>query len=79
MTFFKTKVAMFVMAMCSICHANSGVGRTYSFDSTLLNSDAKILTLRYLRLERSYREKYPVDIILNDSRWTLLKCFPYST
>ncbi|GAB1009627.1 fimbria/pilus outer membrane usher protein [Escherichia coli] len=67
MAFFKTKVAMFVMAMCSICHANSGVERTYSFDSTLLNSDAKNVDLTLFEAGAQLPGTYHVDIILNDS------------
>ncbi|HDD8358615.1 TPA: fimbria/pilus outer membrane usher protein [Escherichia coli] len=66
---------MFVMAMCSICHANSGVGRTYSFDSTLLNSDAKNIDLTLFEAGTQLPGKYPVDIILNDSRVDSLEMF----
>ncbi|EFC6751767.1 pilin outer membrane usher protein SafC, partial [Escherichia coli] len=58
---------MFVMAMCSICHANSGVERTYSFDSTLLNSDAKNVDLTLFEAGAQLPGTYHVDIILNDS------------
>ncbi|MFI0604948.1 fimbria/pilus outer membrane usher protein [Escherichia coli] len=59
---------MFVMAMYSLCHASSGFGRTYSFDSTLLNGDKKNIDLTLFEEGAQLPGIYPVDIILNGSR-----------
>lgn len=68
MAFFKTKVAVFVMTMCSICHANRGVGQTYSFAPTLLNNDTRYVDLTLFESGSQLPGIYPVDIILNGSR-----------
>ncbi|EEY3971054.1 pilin outer membrane usher protein SafC [Escherichia coli] len=56
------------MSICSMCHANSGVGKGYSFDSTLLNGDAKNIDLTLFEEGAQLPGIYPVDIMLNGAR-----------
>ncbi|EFA7644966.1 fimbria/pilus outer membrane usher protein [Escherichia coli] len=56
------------MTMCSICHANSSAGRTYSFDSSFLNGDKRNVDLTLFEAGTQLPGVYTVDIILNGSR-----------
>ncbi|EPR7358425.1 fimbria/pilus outer membrane usher protein [Escherichia coli] len=59
---------MFVMAMCSLCHASNGKSHVYSFDPSLLSGDKKDVDITLFEEGAQLPGTYPVDIMLNGSR-----------
>ncbi|MEB7742664.1 hypothetical protein NGB58_26610, partial [Escherichia coli] len=61
----RSKVALSVMAVCSVLYVNNAVARTWSFDASLLKGGGKDVDLTLFEEGAQLPGIYPVDIILN--------------